>query len=89
MASYTFFCKTCGEFTEWHTSTNGNKQEMECPDCHVIARRMYKPPITFRMDSRVKNRIMRGMEPRVVKKEDLPTNPYMRTQTSRPWQTGH
>lgn len=75
MANYTFRCENCGDFTEWHKSTQGNKQQAKCPDCNGIAKRVFMPPITFRMDSRVKRTIEGGMEPKLVKKENLPKIP--------------
>lgn len=89
MANYTFLCHTCGEFTLWYQGMKGNKQEAECPDCNIAAKRIFKPPITFRMDGQVKSRIERGMEPRVVKRDDLPRIPYKKPTISRPWQAGH
>lgn len=89
MANYTFHCSNCGEFTLWYQGMQGNRKEAECPDCTNVAKRMFKPPTTFRMDSRVKSRIERGMEPKVVKKEALPTNRTKRSSSSRPWQAGH
>jgi len=89
MANYTFLCESCGEFTLWYQGMRGNKREANCPDCDTVSKRMFKPPMTFRMDSRVKGRIERGMEPRVVKKEDMPKNRMKKPSVSRPWQAGH
>ncbi|MBP1968347.1 thymidylate kinase [Virgibacillus natechei] len=89
MANHTFFCEGCGEFTLWYQGIRGNKQEANCPDCKTLAKRMFKPPITFRMDSQVKGRIERGMEPRVVRKDDMPKNRNKKQGVSRPWQAGH
>ncbi|MCJ0929845.1 hypothetical protein MST22_01545 [Virgibacillus halodenitrificans] len=56
--------------------TRDNKQSTACPTCNTIAKRVFKPPMTLRMDSKVKKRIENGMKPRVVKKENMPKNPY-------------
>lgn len=88
MANYTFQCKKCGEFTLWYQGMHGNKQEAACPDCNTAAKRVFKPPITFRIDSRVKHTIEQGMEPKVVKREALPKQ-IRKPSVSRPWQAGH
>ncbi|MEW9675770.1 zinc ribbon domain-containing protein [Lentibacillus sp. L22] len=89
MANYTFRCESCGEFTLWYQGMKGNKREAECPECKRKAKRLFKPPITFRMDSRVKKRVERGMEPRIVNKKDLPKGGKRKSTVSRPWQAGH
>lgn len=91
MANYTFSCKTCGHFTEWHQSTRGNKQESSCPECNAIAKRVFMPPITFRMSSALKRTIEEGMEPKLVKREDMPKTPLKKAKPriTRPWQAGH
>ncbi|MFD1361866.1 zinc ribbon domain-containing protein [Lentibacillus salinarum] len=89
MPSYTFSCKKCGEFTLWFQHMRGTRQEVQCPECSEAAKRVFKPPITFNMDSRVKKRIEKGMEPRVVNKKDLPKNTKRNPTISRPWQAGH
>lgn len=94
MANYTFHCQQCGEFTEWHKNTKGNKQESQCPDCHRAAKRVFMPPITFRMDSTLKNTISKGMEPTLTKKADLPKVPIKhairkKRPQLRPWQAGN
>ncbi|HLR69381.1 FmdB family zinc ribbon protein [Virgibacillus alimentarius] len=89
MANYTFRCVKCGEFTLWYQGMRGNKREAYCPDCNTLSKRLFKPPITFRLDSRVKNRIESGMEPKIVKREDMPQNRKKRPNAARPWQAGH
>lgn len=94
MANYTFKCQDCGEFTEWHKNTKGNKQISECPECQSEATRVFMPPITFKMDSKLKNVIASGMEPTLTKKEDLPKIPIKhairkRRPQLRPWQAGN
>ncbi|WP_077300680.1 zinc ribbon domain-containing protein [Virgibacillus pantothenticus] len=40
MAIYTFSCQLCGEFTVWHKSNKGNKQETLCPTCKTVSKRV-------------------------------------------------
>lgn len=90
VANYTFYCKTCGHFTEWHQSMKGNKQQSICPECNAVAKRVFMPPITFRMNSTLKRTIEEGMEPKLVKKEDMPKTPLKsKPRLTRPWQAGH
>lgn len=94
MANYTFHCEDCGEFTEWHRSTKGNKQFSNCPNCKARAKRVFMPPITFRMDSRLKSTIAEGMEPKLMTKDELPKVSLKnvtrkRPQKLRPWQAGN
>ncbi|HLQ72997.1 MAG TPA: zinc ribbon domain-containing protein [Bacillota bacterium] len=91
MANYTFSCPNCGEFTEWHTSMQGNKQISSCPECEAEAKRVFLPPITFRMNSKLKTTIAEGMEPKLMTKDELPKVPLKkvtrrRRETPRPWQ---
>lgn len=87
MATYTFNCQLCGEFSEWHQSIKGNKQITTCPTCHAASKRVFKPPIIFQMDQTVKKQIERGMKPQLVKKQHLPSTPIgSKTKTKRPWQ---
>ena len=90
MPYYSFRCQDCGEFTVWHRSSKGNKLEEECPTCSNIAKRVFTPPTVYRMDGKLKQTIESGMEPKLVKKENMPVKPKKRAAgAARPWQTGH
>ena len=90
MGYYTFACNECGEFNEWHKSLLGQKSYATCPTCKQIATRIFKAPLTSKMDGRLKKRIENGMEPRVISKEAMPTNSKKTVTTpARPWQVGH
>jgi len=89
MPNYTFKCEECGEFTIWYAGMSGNREQASCPECNKEAKRVFLPPITFRMDSKVKGRVERGMEPRLVKREDMPKKAPSRPKAARPWQAGH
>lgn len=93
VANYTFSCQHCGEFTEWHRSTRGNKETSQCPACNETATRVFMPPITFRMNAALKHTIAKGMEPTLTNKEDLPNVPIKHAVRKkrpqlRPWQAG-
>ncbi|WP_217586148.1 zinc ribbon domain-containing protein [Lentibacillus saliphilus] len=93
MAYFTFSCPQCGEFTEWHTSLKGKKDVAHCPECETLSKRVFRPPLTYRMDSRVKQTIEQGMEPKLVKKENMVGTPIQQAvqskpRLSRPWQAG-
>ncbi|WP_337192730.1 zinc ribbon domain-containing protein [Halobacillus halophilus] len=89
LAHFSFLCEACGEFTIWMTGMKESRREASCPDCQGVSKRVFKPPMTSRMDSRVKQRIENGMEPRTVRREDLPASRPRRQTTARPWQAGH
>lgn len=90
MGYYTFLCNSCGEFTEWHKSILGQKDYAFCPNCQHEAARVFKPPLALRMDSSLKKRIERGMEPRIVCKNKLQNRNVKRNGIQkRPWQVGH
>ncbi|WP_176224000.1 hypothetical protein [Thalassobacillus devorans] len=52
--------------------------------------RVFKPAQVFKMDGGLKKRFERGMEPRVVKKDEMPQKSARRkSMANRPWQVGH
>jgi hypothetical protein len=65
----------------------GQKAYSSCPQCDKQSKRVFKPAGIFKMDQKVKNRIEKGMEPRVMSKASITGkklgNPSV---TSRPWQ---
>lgn len=90
MPFFTFRCPSCGDFSLWYKSSKGNNLEAECPSCSGASKRVFTPPNVYRMDHKLKQTIERGMEPRVVKKEDMPARSNKRKKRiSRPWQAGH
>jgi len=91
MPNYTFLCESCGEFTEHHKSTLGSKLFSECPECQSVTKRLFKPTARLRMNSVLKRKIEKGIEPQFVTRDQLP--PKKRSSPSktaqRPWQVGH
>ncbi|SFF57833.1 putative regulatory protein, FmdB family [Halobacillus alkaliphilus] len=88
MPNYSFACDTCGEFTLWFAHMDG-AQAARCPDCEGKAKRIYRAPMVQRMDSKVKKRVERGMEPRVVTRDQMPRTKQKLPTAARPWQAGH
>ncbi|PTL37578.1 hypothetical protein [Alkalicoccus saliphilus] len=87
MIPYSFKCPACGVFTEYHQSMQGQKKISFCPDCGLEASRTYQPPHVARMDGRVKKRLEKGMEPRVINRSEINGTPVRSSVSpSRPWQ---
>lgn len=88
MPNYTYECPDCAEFTI-RQSMNANHDEAECPKCGQRSTRVFSAPQTGRMDSKLKKRIERGQEPRLIKGKDLPKQQKKPNKNARPWMTGH
>lgn len=87
MIPYSFKCPGCGVFTEYHRSMQGQKKFSFCPDCGLESLRTYQPPHVVRMDGQVKQRIEKGMEPRVMNRSEINGTPIRSAPpASRPWQ---
>lgn len=87
MPSYTFHCKRCGNFTLFFSSMSGNKSEANCPDCKQQSARVYFPPNLFSYSKELRTRIEKGMEPRIMTKQELGPNTMKRKSAiQRPWQ---
>ncbi|MCU5746257.1 zinc ribbon domain-containing protein [Staphylococcus sp. SQ8-PEA] len=88
MPNYTYNCPNCTEFTI-RQSMNDNHDIAKCPQCGAEAKRVFNTIQTTRMDSKLKKRIERGQEPRLVKGKDLPKQQRQPNKNARPWMTGH
>ncbi|MBI5974157.1 FmdB family zinc ribbon protein [Staphylococcus canis] len=88
MPTYTYHCESCGTFT-LRQRMSEQHETATCPDCEAIAKREFQPFQTYRLDQRVKQRIEKGQQPRIVKGKDLPKKAAKPQNTSRPWMTGH
>ena len=88
MPNYTYTCATCGSFT-LRQSMNISHEVATCPTCHSTAKREFTAFQTYKMDANLKQRIEKGQNPRVVKKEALPSKRKTPTSTQRPWLAGH
>lgn len=88
MPRYSYHCPQCGDFTV-QQSMNEQHDTFNCPTCDTTAQRVFQAFQTYHMNQKLKKRIERGQEPRVMTKNQLPT---MRTKTftgGRPWMAGH
>ncbi|QHW37740.1 zinc ribbon domain-containing protein [Staphylococcus ursi] len=88
MPNYSYTCTNCGTFTI-RQRISERHETAPCPSCQQIAKREFVPFQTYKMDGRVKQRIEKGQQPRLVKKEDLPKKPPRAPQVTRPWMAGH
>lgn len=88
MVYYTFACPSCGDFTEWHSSMQGNKELSICPACEGESTRVFTPPMLSKMDSRLKQKVEQGMEPKIMKGDAFAKTPTKKrsSQNLRPWQ---
>ncbi|NHA41978.1 FmdB family zinc ribbon protein [Staphylococcus schleiferi] len=88
MPNYSYTCTNCGTFTiRQHISEQ--HETASCPSCQQIAKREFLAFQTYKMDANVKQRIEKGQQPRLVKKEDLPEKITQSPQVTRPWMAGH
>lgn len=90
MASYSFRCKNCGDFTEDHHSIKEEKTFSFCPRCERRSERLYLAPYTLTMKKTLKNKLDRGPEPKKMRKEEITGSKFKskKNQSSRPWQLG-
>ncbi|MBZ8176104.1 FmdB family zinc ribbon protein [Staphylococcus delphini] len=88
MPNYSYTCTNCGTFTI-RQSISEQHETAICPSCQQIAKREFVPFQTYKMDHRVKQRIEKGQQPRLVKREDLPKKRTLAPQMTRPWMAGH
>lgn len=88
MPNYTYHCPNCHDFTI-RQSMHENHDKVQCPNCNLTSKRVFNAFQTMRMDTKLKKRIERGQEPRLVKSENLPKQQRKSNKNSRPWMTGH
>ncbi|MCJ1655312.1 zinc ribbon domain-containing protein [Staphylococcus sp. NRL 16/872] len=88
MPNYTYNCTNCGEFT-LRQSMNVQHDTAKCPTCDAESIRVFNSFQTYRMDGKLKKRIERGQEPRLVKRDQLPQIKPKANRTARPWMAGH
>jgi len=82
---YIFECKACGEYTR-RKSIHENLSNDVCPECFKEARRVYTPFMTNRLEKKLSHAIESGMEPKIMKKSELPKSNLKKNQNStRPW----
>ncbi|MDK9866509.1 FmdB family zinc ribbon protein [Staphylococcus sp. IPLA37010] len=88
MPNYTYVCPNCDEFTICQ-SMNDTHDNVSCPACAHLSKRVYTAFQTYGMDSKLKKRIEQGQKPKVVTKDKLPQKNQTTTNTARPWMAGH
>lgn len=67
MPRYEYLCEECGPFIRW-MSMSEVTDHVSCPDCEQSARRMYSAPGLIFTPQALRQRIERGVEPKVVRK---------------------
>ncbi|MEL3711639.1 FmdB family zinc ribbon protein [Staphylococcus borealis] len=88
MPNYTYNCAKCGEFT-LRQSMNTQHDTATCPSCENEGTRVFNSFQTYKMDGKLKKRIERGQEPRLVSKDKLPPMTPKPSKAARPWMAGH
>lgn len=91
MPSYTFECQECGPFTLFYKQMAGDKQTAVCPTCLEKAKRIYFAPHLITGSHVLRQRIEKGMEPKIVSKSELAGRKIKPPSYAprRPWQVGH
>ena len=88
MPNYSYTCESCGTFTIRQRISEQHETAL-CPSFQHTARREFVAFQTYNMDPRVKRRIERGQQPRLVKRDALPVQQRQSQQMARPWMAGH
>lgn len=88
MPNYTYACPNCDKFTI-RQSMNDTHDNVSCPACGHLSKRVYTAFQTYGMDSKLKKRIEQGQKPKVVTKDKLSQKNQTTTNTARPWMAGH
>ncbi len=96
MPRYEFLCAACGPFEQWRPFAEASAP-MRCPNCQMLARRVFSPPGLARTPPALARALYRAeksaYEPEVVRRdpprreEDAP-KPVYRQARGRPWQIG-
>ncbi|MET3291617.1 transcriptional regulator [Brevibacillus fluminis] len=68
MPRYEYLCEECGPFIRW-MSMSEVTTHVGCPVCEQSARRMFSAPGLIMTPQAVRQRIERGVEPKIVKKD--------------------
>jgi len=85
MPLYVFSCDTCGEYTR-RKSIHDDLSKDNCPTCESLSNRVYTTFMMSVMDKKLSKAIESGMEPRVMRKSELPkSNIKSKNRISRPW----
>ncbi|WP_213025847.1 FmdB family zinc ribbon protein [Brevibacillus reuszeri] len=103
MPRYDFLCEECGPFIQW-LKISEITDSVDCPNCQQQSKRMYSAPGLIFTPQALRQRIERGVEPKIVKRESHSheggscshhshshgkhTHTHQHAQ-KRPWMVGH
>jgi putative FmdB family regulatory protein len=68
MPRYEYRCESCGPFIQW-MSMSEVTETVACPDCEEMSYRAYSAPGLIMTSQALRQRIERGVEPKIVRKE--------------------
>lgn len=68
MPRYDFMCEECGPFVEW-LKMSELTDSVACPVCQQPSKRLYAAPGLIMTPQALRQRIERGVEPKVVRKQ--------------------
>ncbi|AWX57271.1 MULTISPECIES: FmdB family zinc ribbon protein [Brevibacillus] len=67
MPRYDYMCEECGPFVQW-LKISELTDSVACPDCQQLSKRMFSAPGLIMTPQALRQRIERGVEPKVVRK---------------------
>ncbi len=86
MPLYEYKCNEgCGIFDVWKMIKDSD-QPAHCPTCEKSARRIFSPPMVLSGSLRLKQE---NPEPRLVKRQEEPLPPRLKSHGGRPWMVTH
>lgn len=68
MPRYDYMCEECGPFVQW-LKMSELTESITCPDCQQLSKRMYAAPGLIMTPQALRQRIERGVEPKIVRKQ--------------------
>lgn len=103
MPRYEYVCDSCGPFIQWMSMSEVTEQVV-CPECEEMSNRAYSAPGLIFTSQALRQRIERGVEPKIVRKEShsheggscqhgghshATSNHSHQHAPKRPWMVGH
>lgn len=102
MPRYDYLCEQCGSFIQW-LKISEVTDCVDCPECQKQSKRLYSAPGLIFTPQALRQRIERGVEPKVVQKESHGHHgagcshghaqgqhaPARQHGSKRPWMVGH
>ncbi|MFS0920725.1 FmdB family zinc ribbon protein [Brevibacillus sp. 179-C 1.1 NHS] len=68
MPRYDYLCEECGPFVQW-LKMNELTDSVACPECQTQSKRLYAAPGLIMTPQALRQRIERGVEPKIVRKQ--------------------